>query len=154
MSMCTQISTSEFIPALINCIAETKKLKSFIVYNDVLWRIVKELQKTCWVNVNLSYPKIKEIITTLCFAFSKVNEPDFISMDDNSDIKVQVPDDECCKTMCNYFFSTNTKWYITLHLICEMCLHIVDDRLRFQNCYYVKSNLPVEYIEYLDIAYS
>lgn len=153
--MCTQISTSEFIPALINCIAETKRKECFVVPDVVLWQTVKELQKNCWTNVNLSYPAMEEVFSVLCRAFSEAGKGDFISKDKEG-VHVQRVDDDCRNTMSNYFFSTNTKWYQVLRSICDECLSVTDDddKVSFQNSCSIKSNAPNEYIQYLEVAYS
>lgn len=152
--MCTQISTSEFIPALIDCIAETKHKGCFVVPDVVLWQTVKELQKNCWTNVNLSYPAMEEVFSVLRCAFSEAGKGDFISRDTDGDIRVQRVDKECRKTMASYFFSTSAKWYQVLHSICEKCLSVTNDKVSFQNSYPVKSKAPDVYIQYLEVAYS
>lgn len=154
--MCTQISTSEFIPALINCIAETKRKECFVVPDVVLWQMVKELQKSCWTNVNLSYPAMEDVLSVLRCAFSEAGKGDFIFKDNGGDIYVQKVDDDCRNTMSNYFFSTNTKWYQVLRSICDECLSVTDDddKVSFQNSCSIKSNAPNEYIQYLEVAYS
>ena len=152
--MCTQISTSEFIPALIDCIAETKHKGCFVVPDVVLWQTVNELQNNCWTNVNLSYPAMEEVFSVLRCAFFEADKGDFISADEDGNIHIKRVDEECRRIMSNYFFSTNTKWYEVLRSICETCLSIADDKVSFQDNYPVKSNAPAEYIQYLDVAYS
>ena len=115
--------------------------------------MVKELQKSCWTNVNLSYPAMEEVFSVLCRAFSEAGKGDFISKDKEG-VHVQRVDDDCRNTMSNYFFSTNTKWYQVLCSICNNCLSVTDGKVSFQDSYPTKSKAPVPYIQYLNLAYS
>lgn len=128
--MCTIIETSQFIPALINCIAGRTKRgqNSFTIPDDVLWSIVKEVQMRCWSSIEINNESIDSIILFLQNIFGE----DFITKK-NQGIEITNFSDTIKERMSSYFYSDETKWYKTLDTICDGSISFQENSVEYRD---------------------
>lgn len=126
--MCVIVGTVEFVPALIDCVYEDKKRSHFVISEEVLWRMVKELQKRCWSNVNMNYEERDRVVASLCYVFGD----DFVSIGSQNEIMIKGMDDSIKKIIASYFYSVEKTWYKELGKAVHDCLAVTEEgSLRF-----------------------
>lgn len=150
--MCVIVNTSEFVPALIDCVYKNnRKTTDFIISEEVMWRVVKELQTRCWSNVYIDYKERNTVVASLNYVFGE----NFVSIGDKNEIKVRGANDAIRRTMASYFYSEETTWYKELGKISINCLSIVNgSRVIFsQPGKRDGYNIPKDALNALDLVY-
>ena len=149
--MCVIVETAEFVPALIDCVYEDKKRSDFVISEEVLWRMVKELQKRCWSNVNMNYEERNRVVASLNYVFGD----DFVSIGVRNEMIIGGMEESIKKIMTSYFYSVETTWYKELGKAVKECLNAVDNGyLVFQDPVNREGyNTPQEILEALEQVY-
>lgn len=132
--MCTHVNTSEFVPALVSEIAEKKVKKggseTFRIPESVLWKVAKEIEDKCWVNIMLSRPSLDNLVESM--SRHKTYGPSFIKYEiakKNRPLVLHGVDKKRRTAMSNYYFDNEEKWYGVLDNIVDKQVSVAENGL-------------------------